>query len=137
MGHLAAKLVARLSECTRPTRPGAHCRASVVSMIGAADIGAVVSQKGRDASLTRVGITVFFGLLFGVPGLSVGVALGAAIVASPFAWSDMDWNGDGRTSVTELLESADVGVRATSQGGQACTEFFSLKDGLTLRVRCR
>ncbi|HTQ03853.1 MAG TPA: hypothetical protein VMI54_08345 [Polyangiaceae bacterium] len=89
-----------------------------------------------EASLTRLGIAIFLGLLL-APGLFWGLYLVVATIEGPFTWSDMDWNGDGRTSFAELAQSADVGVRPTLQNGKECEEFFSLKDGLTVRVRCR
>jgi len=89
-----------------------------------------------ETSLTRLGIAIFLGLLI-APALFVGLYFVVAIVDSPFAWSDMDWNGDGRTSFAELAQSTDVGVRPILQNGKECEEFFSLKDGLTVRVRCR
>ena len=93
--------------------------------------------KDRDRALTRFGIRIFLGLLVGVPGLIVAATFVGAILRSPLTWSDMDWNADGRSSLLEAVESTDVGVRPRWQDGRACEEFFSMKDGLSLRIRCR
>ena len=51
---------------------------------------------------------------------------------------DMDWDGDGHVSVSEFFQSADIGSRpAPAPEGEKCREFFSLKDGNTIRVTCR
>lgn len=48
---------------------------------------------------------------------------------SRFSWKEMDWNSDGTTSLSELLQSADVGKRTIQQDGQECVEYFAFKDG--------
>ena len=74
--------------------------------------------------------------------------LGALALAAPIAFyanaiwwttsayhyglSDMDWNRDGHVSFAEVLASADIGARLQGE----CREFFSLKDGATVRVDC-
>jgi hypothetical protein len=88
------------------------------------------------ASPKRRGIAIFLGLLVGLPALVIGVDLVVAFAESPVTWADMDWNSDGRTSLAELARSLDVGVRPTSPDVRACREFFSLKDGLPMRVQC-
>jgi hypothetical protein len=90
----------------------------------------------QEASLTRLGVAIFLGLLI-APGLVVGLYFVGALVNSPFTWSDMDWSGDGHTSFAELAQSTDIGVRPALLNGRKCKEFFTMKDGLTVRVRCR
>jgi hypothetical protein len=52
--------------------------------------------------------------------------------------SDMDWDGDGHVSISEFFRSSDVGSRpAPEKTGEQCREFFSLKDGTTIRVTCK
>jgi hypothetical protein len=53
-----------------------------------------------------------------------------------YAWRQMDWNGDGRTSLREFLHASDVGTRPIRQGGRVCVEFFELRDGRVRRVEC-
>ena len=51
-------------------------------------------------------------------------------------WRESDWNRDGRTTLGEWFHGMDVGAREVAVSGQTCTEYFSLKDGLPLRVDC-
>jgi hypothetical protein len=49
---------------------------------------------------------------------------------------DMDWNHDGTTTVTELVEASDVGRREVQVGGRVCWDYFAYKDGLSRRLVC-
>ncbi len=53
-----------------------------------------------------------------------------------YSISDMDWNSDGETSVAEMWRAIDVSNRPVERNGIVCQEFFSLKDGLPIRVDC-
>jgi hypothetical protein len=53
-----------------------------------------------------------------------------------YAWRQMDWDGDGRTSYREFLHASEVGTRPIRQGGRVCIEFFELADGRVRRVEC-
>ncbi len=53
-----------------------------------------------------------------------------------YSWNEMDWNQDGTNTLSEVLEASDVGRRAGSKGGKHCIEYYSLKDGLTVRMEC-
>ena len=53
-----------------------------------------------------------------------------------YLWAEMDWNSDGSTSISEFLQSSDVGKRLVSVAGNECVEYFSLKDGLAVKVMC-
>jgi hypothetical protein len=53
-----------------------------------------------------------------------------------YSWKEMDWNQDGTTTLSEVLEASDVGRRAVSKGGKHCIEYYSFKDGLTVRMEC-
>lgn len=57
-------------------------------------------------------------------------------IAAGYSWSDMDWNEDGSTTLSELLGAGDIGSRPVVRDGHPCTEFFSLKDGSPVKVRC-
>lgn len=65
------------------------------------------------------------------------VLWGSAVVGQGYGWNEMDWNSDGRTSVIELLESADIGRREQLERGVTCIDYFSYKDGLSVRKWCR
>jgi len=53
-----------------------------------------------------------------------------------YAWNDMDWNEDGRTTIFEFLRSADIRKRQIQVDGMVCSEFYALKDGLPVRTLC-
>jgi len=55
---------------------------------------------------------------------------------SGLTWSDMDFDNDGHTSFAEFIESADTGVRQAVIGDEVCTEYFSLKDALPVKLTC-
>ena len=67
--------------------------------------------------------------------LAVGYLAFASLRAAQtygYGVADMDWNGDGSTSLGEFFASADIGSRPRGE----CREFFSLKDGLPVREDC-
>ena len=53
-----------------------------------------------------------------------------------YDWSEMDWNQDGSTTISEFIVSTDIGIRTVQQNGQECTEYFAYKDGLPVKVIC-
>jgi ABC-type antimicrobial peptide transport system permease subunit len=53
-----------------------------------------------------------------------------------YGWAEMDWNQDGRTSISEFLASSDIGRRAAHRDGQECVEYYAYKDGLPVKVVC-
>jgi hypothetical protein len=53
-----------------------------------------------------------------------------------YSWKEMDWNQDGTTTLSEVLEASDVGRRAVNREGKRCMEYYSFKDGLTIRMDC-
>jgi hypothetical protein len=59
-----------------------------------------------------------------------------AIFKKGYSLAVMDWNEDGRTSISEVLASSDIGCRIVERSGYRCTEYFSLKDGMTIKVVC-
>lgn len=51
---------------------------------------------------------------------------------------DMDWNGDGTVSRTEVLQSFyAVGVNTTEEGNRHCKAFYRRRSGEQIRVDCR
>ena len=78
-------------------------------------------------------------LIFGMPAI-LGVLyygwLTIAVLRTRYSWHDMDWNGDGRTTVSEFFETADVIERPIEQDGQACVELVWTRKGTVLRVEC-
>lgn len=75
------------------------------------------------------------GALAALPVVYLGsVAFAAAHQA--YDWRHMDWNEDGRTTAREFLASAEIGRRSGCGDGGRCTEFYSLKDGLPVRIVC-
>ncbi|WP_408950460.1 hypothetical protein [Lysobacter sp. Hz 25] len=53
-----------------------------------------------------------------------------------YSWSDMDWNRDGNTSLSEFLSAGDVGMRQTKRYDRDCKEYFSYKDRLPIKTVC-
>jgi hypothetical protein len=78
-------------------------------------------------------------LIFGMP-LILAVLyyswLSVAVVRTRFSWRDMDWNGDGRTTVGEFFQTADVIERPVEQRGLQCVELVWSRNGTVLRVEC-
>ena len=50
--------------------------------------------------------------------------------------SEMDWNGDGRTSLLEVVYGSDVIRRKINVGSDECVEFRSMKDASTIKTVC-
>lgn len=55
---------------------------------------------------------------------------------SGYSWSTMDWNNDGKTTLFEFFESSEVGSRKINNNGIVCIEYYSYKDGLTIKIIC-
>ena len=66
----------------------------------------------------------------------VGSGLATLVWRSGYSIAEMDWDGDGATSVSEMLKSVDIGSRLVVKGGVECIEYFQFKDGVALRVLC-
>ena len=61
------------------------------------------------------------------------VAIAAYRHGYPF--EDMDWNGDGKTTLSEFLEAADVGC-LPARDDASCIEYFQYKDGVPFKRVC-
>ena len=84
--------------------------------------------------LSRVAVLAV--VAFTVLALAWGGVLSYEASRSGLTGAEMDFDHDGRTSVGEFLMAADVEQRVMVSHGQRCIEWFSLKDGLPVAVRC-
>ena len=78
-------------------------------------------------------------LIFGMPFVMAALYYGwltVAVLRTRFTWRDMDWNGDGRTSVGEFFQTADVIERPVERDGRSCVELVWSRKGTVLRVEC-
>jgi hypothetical protein len=53
-----------------------------------------------------------------------------------YSWSEMDWNEQGRTSIQDFSRAADIGRRTINKNGSNCVDYYSYKDGLSVKVTC-
>lgn len=53
-----------------------------------------------------------------------------------FSVAEMDWNMDGQTTISELIQASDIGERPIRVNGVDCKEFYSLKDAMTISTDC-
>jgi hypothetical protein len=82
---------------------------------------------------------------FAVAILSGACLVWLILLIGPVIWSavtvgyplrDRDWNTDGETTFAEFSAAVDVGARPLMRDHQRCTDYFSFKDGLTIRIVC-
>ena len=83
-----------------------------------------------------LGLSIFFGMLVGFPSLLWAIGVCEQLLANGATWAEMDWDQNGHTSLSEVAASVNVGVRGVRIGAADCREFFRMKDGTTLRLRC-
>lgn len=50
-----------------------------------------------------------------------------------YNWDDMDWDNSGMVGVFEIMRSTDIGMKENEKG---CKEYYSQKDGLTVKEIC-
>ncbi|HEX5817560.1 MAG TPA: hypothetical protein VFY20_01680 [Gemmatimonadales bacterium] len=62
--------------------------------------------------------------------------LAVNVSRSPYSWREMDWNGDGRTTLGEFFATTDVIRRPVTEGGRACDELVSARTGRRYRMEC-
>lgn len=62
-----------------------------------------------------------------------GARVATAFFAHGYTLADMDWNGDGRTTLAETIQGSDVGERRSPNG---CREFFAYKDARPIKTVC-
>ena len=78
-------------------------------------------------------------LIFGMPFILGALYYGwltIAVLRTRYTWQDMDWNADGKTSIAEFFETADVIERPVQRNGQDCVELVWSRKGTVLRVEC-
>jgi hypothetical protein len=78
-------------------------------------------------------------ILFGFVSFAIAMWFAILILRSSgpgYSWREMDWNGDGHTSVGEFLDTGDTFERDVIVHGQRCVEVVAMKDGLPLRTKC-
>jgi len=84
--------------------------------------------------------TGFGKILWFTIGLAIGVVVtlffANLVLRSGHTYAEMDWNGDGDTSLDEMLYSVDVGVRSVEVNGCPCRFFFEYKDGRPIKTMC-
>jgi hypothetical protein len=94
-----------------------------------------VEDTARGPSPAR---PLFF--IFGMP-LVLAVLyygwLAVQVARTRYTWKEMDWNGNGRTSVREFFQTADVLERAAADSAPGCIELYSARTGRVLRTDCR
>ena len=87
---------------------------------------------GRDA---RRALVLIFGMPFILGALYYGW-LTVAVMRTRYTWQEMDWNADGRTTIGEFFETADVIERPVERDGRSCVELVWSRRGTVLRVEC-
>ena len=78
-------------------------------------------------------------LIFGMPlilGLLYTGYLAILAMTSHYSWRQMDWDGDGHTSLREMLATPDVLERPVEDRDRSCTELFWARTGLRIRLEC-
>ena len=94
-----------------------------------------IPDARRPAPEARRALVLIFGMPFILGALYYGW-LTIAVLRTRYTWRDMDWNADGRTSIGEFFETADVIERPAQRDGQDCVELVWSRKGTVLRVEC-
>lgn len=88
--------------------------------------------QGRKMRKPLVALIV---LLLGLPLAFLGFFVFGSL-AQRYAWSEMDWDSDGKTTPSEFLAAADIGRREAISAPEGCTEYYAYKDGMPVRIDC-
>jgi hypothetical protein len=78
-------------------------------------------------------------LILGMPAVLAVIYYGflaVRVAGMPYTRAQMDWNGDGRTSLGEFFATADVIERPDTSTGRPCTALVSARTGAVHRVEC-
>jgi hypothetical protein len=62
--------------------------------------------------------------------------LAVQVSRTRYTWKEMDWNADGRTSVGEFFQTADVLERVAADSAPGCRELYSARTGRRIRIDC-
>lgn len=54
-----------------------------------------------------------------------------------YDYNVMDWNENGKTSISEIIDSSEIGTRQIVLNEIECVEYFFYKDGLPIKIVCR
>lgn len=65
-----------------------------------------------------------------------GLCYAWLIMHAPLPYAALDFNHDGHVSLGEAEYAASYGTRPARSSTPPCTEYFALKDGLTLTTQC-
>ena len=76
-------------------------------------------------------------LVIATIGLSYSLLFGWMVARSPISYAEMDFDHDGKVSLSEVDYASSFGARLSTVGGQQCVEYFALKDGLPLKTKCK
>lgn len=68
--------------------------------------------------------------------LTVSSAYLFLITKSPLSFEEMDFNNSGYVTFSELNYANSYGTRELRENDKICTEFFALKDGLRIKLKC-
>jgi hypothetical protein len=77
--------------------------------------------------------------IFGMPLILAALYYGRLayeVQQTRYTWKEMDWNGDGRTSIREYFQTVDVLERKVERDGVECLELYEARRGKVLRVEC-
>lgn len=73
-------------------------------------------------------------------GVSLVVVVGAGYLylvgTSSLPFAAMDFDGNGFVTFHELAYANAFDARPITENGQACTEYYALKDGVRLTIIC-
>lgn len=62
--------------------------------------------------------------------------VGMDTLGSGLSLAEMDWNGDGRTTIGEFFDTMNVGVQPVEIDSKPCREVYALKDGWPIKTLC-
>lgn len=65
-----------------------------------------------------------------------GVWIMVLALSQGYSREEMDWNNDGKTTLVEIWDRADIRKRTIEKDGKVCDEYFRFKDGNPLKVVC-
>ena len=88
----------------------------------------------KERSMRKV--LVFTALAVAAAPALYSAYIAAAILDRGYHWKEMDWNGDGRTQLSELIAAGDIVPHRTVRGAQRCTHYFAYRTATLVRSDC-